>query len=438
MQRQKFRRSTLATSIALAIGTAVVFPVAAQEDPDEDNREEVQEVIEEPAELERFEVTGIAASLMRSMDRKRDSIGVVDAITAEDIGKFPDQNLAESLQRITGVSIDRSNNEGSRITVRGMGPEFNLVTFNGRSMPTAGGRSFDFNDIAADNISAVEVIKTGRPELPTGGIGATVNVETSRPFDFDGMQASLGLRAVHETSSSDGDLFDLDTVTPEVSGLFSNTFADGQFGILVSASYQERDNREENAAVDNWGQNLQLNGGNINNNNQRADGTWWHPQNIGYGFNDISRDRTNANLVLQWAPSDRFTATLDYLYSELDFEARGTSFGIWFECPNIDATVNERGTVTEVTQACGDFATNVNATHTVKENDSVGLNLEWQATDALSFNLDAHSSSSELRGGGLFGEPGSSLNLIVGNTSCNWCGDVPGAGPFTATIDRQT
>ena len=82
-------------------------------------------------------VTGIRASLEASADIKRNAQGVVDAISAEDIGKFPDTNLAESLQRITGVSIDRSNGEGSLVTVRGFGPEFNLVTLNGRQMPTA-------------------------------------------------------------------------------------------------------------------------------------------------------------------------------------------------------------------------------------------------------------------------------------------------------------
>ena len=111
--------------------------------------------------LEEVVVTGIRASLTRSMDIKRDARGVVDAISAEDIGKFPDTNLAESLQRISGVSIDRSNNEGSKITVRGFGPDYNLVLLNGRQMPTTGdSRSFEFGDVAAEIVSGVEVHKT--------------------------------------------------------------------------------------------------------------------------------------------------------------------------------------------------------------------------------------------------------------------------------------
>ena len=129
-----FRKRLLSSSVALAlIGTAV--PAFAQDEG------VIEEIIVQG---------GIRGSLKASMDIKRDSMGVVDAISAEDIGKFPDANLAESLQRITGVSISRSRGEGSQVTVRGFGPEYNLVTLNGRQMPTHNGqsRSFDFGDLA--------------------------------------------------------------------------------------------------------------------------------------------------------------------------------------------------------------------------------------------------------------------------------------------------
>src|SRR5882757_3576793 len=117
-----------------------------------------------PAEgLDEIVVTGLRQSLVTSEAIKRETAGVVDAITAEDIGKFPDTNLAESIQRVPGVTIDRLNNEGSRVTVRGFGPEFNLVTLNGRSMPggitlnitAAASRSFDFENISSDGISGI-------------------------------------------------------------------------------------------------------------------------------------------------------------------------------------------------------------------------------------------------------------------------------------------
>ncbi|MEX2499929.1 MAG: TonB-dependent receptor [Wenzhouxiangellaceae bacterium] len=451
-RRVNLRRTALATGIAVALHAGAVVPALAQDQeegpqPTDVNEQGQRQDGEDAAELDAVTVTGYRGSVMRAMDRKRDAIGVVDSITAEDIGKFPDQNLAESLQRITGVSIDRNNNEGSQITVRGLGPEFNLVTLNGRSMPTAGSRSFDFADLATVGIAAVDVYKTPVSALPSGGIGATVNILTPRPLDRPGFRAVIAGKAVHETSSTDADIGNLDEVTPEIEGLYSQTFFDDKFGIYISGAFQERDNREENAEVANWSPgtaatagaiNNPFTAGNVTNNNQRTDGVFWHPQNIGYGWSDLQRERINGQLVLQYAPTDRITATLDYTYSRVEREADRNSVGVWFECPNIDATINERGTVTEVSQACGDFSTNVARDHTIKENNQIGFNLEWQATDSLAFMADFHSSSSELRGGDINGRPGSSANLIIGNTACDWCGFDPNAGPFTAAIDRQT
>jgi len=125
MQKLTFRRKPLVQGIAFALGAAAHVPVMAQC------------ASESPAELEEIVVTGIRASWESSMDIKRESRGVVDSISAEDIGRFPDTNLAESLQRIPGVSIDRSIGEGARITVRGVGPDYNLVLLNGRQMPAS-------------------------------------------------------------------------------------------------------------------------------------------------------------------------------------------------------------------------------------------------------------------------------------------------------------
>src|ERR1043165_7937595 len=148
--------------------------------------------------LEEVVVTGIRGSLTSSMELKRDSQGVVDGIVAEDIGKFPDTNLAEAMQRISGVSIDRSIGEGSKITVRGVGPDFTLVLLNGRQMPASAiedtaasnSRAFDFANLASESIAALEVYKTSRAATPAGGMGATVNIKTARPLDNAGQVAS--------------------------------------------------------------------------------------------------------------------------------------------------------------------------------------------------------------------------------------------------------
>ena len=234
----KFNPKLPITSKALftIVGGAVLInPVFAQEQASE--------------ELEEVVVTGLRGSLKASMETKRDAVGVVDAINAEDIGKFPDTNLSEALQRITGVSIDRRNGEGATVTARGFGPQFNMVTLNGRQMPSAdaygggdaitggiGGnsRAFNFANLAAEAISAVEVYKTGRADVATGGIGATINVRTARPLDNDGLVLNLGAKAVNDTTNRVGDDF-----TPEFSGIFSYATENKKFGIGVSASYAE-------------------------------------------------------------------------------------------------------------------------------------------------------------------------------------------------------
>src|SRR6185369_14307878 len=230
------KRSKVAVAVAAILGSVIgrVGPVEAQQaTTSAGNDEKLQEVV----------VTGLRRSLRESMDTKRDAIGVVDAISAEDIGKFPDTNLSEALQRITGISISRTNGEGALVTARGFGSRYNMVTLNGRQMPAAdawangagdrtessGGtsRSFNFANLAAESIAAVEVYKTGRADIATGGIGATIDVKTDRPLtnDGSGFNASVGAKAVHDDTVRTGN-----DVTPEISGLFSWVNEDRVFG----------------------------------------------------------------------------------------------------------------------------------------------------------------------------------------------------------------
>ena len=187
------------------------------------------------------------------MVQKRDAQGVSDGIIAEDIGKFPDTNLAESMQRITGVSIDRTAiGEGSRVTVRGVGPDFNLVTLNGRQMPgttieatsSSDSRSFDFANLASEAVAGVQVYKTSLARLPTGGMGATINIKTARPLDAPDGVANIGAKFVFDDSVENGD-----TATPEISGIFSHASIDGRWGVGITASYQDRNLGYNQAAV---------------------------------------------------------------------------------------------------------------------------------------------------------------------------------------------
>jgi len=393
-------------------------------------------------------VTGLRQSLVTNENIKRNTAGIVDAITTEDIGKFPDTNLAESIQRIPGVTIDRQNNEGSRVTVRGFGPEFNLVTLNGRSMPgnlAPGGapatRSFDFENLSADGISGITVYKTGRADVASGGIGSTINITTARPFDFHEMRATFSAKATDDTSSKVGS-----KVTPEFSGLFSDTFFDDRVGFLVNGSYSKRNSQEQNANIGGWLENQFTPGQTgVVSNNTNPDGNTWAPRNLGWGVVDHQRERVNGQAVLQFKPVDSLVATADYTYTFYKDMNQTHTFGAWFDygLNPISAIINPHGTVTNLVDTGSDdsyFATN---DETMNQNGSAGLNLKWQASDNVSVNFDAHHSTADSGGGAL----GTNNFGIVGQipqstTSLNKCFTMgpafPAGGPCAGIAAAAT
>lgn len=233
----KKTRLTLAISLLLGAGTA---PLAMAEEAEQAATDDVEVI----------SVKGIRGSYMRASDMKRENTGVVDGISAEELGKFPDTNLAESLGRITGISISRSGGEGSQITARGFGPEFNLITLNGRQMPgTGNSRSYDLNNLSPEGVSALEVMKTARADMPTGGLGATVNIKTTKPLSSPGLRFSVMGKGIHDSSVKDGTG---DDVTPEISAVLSNTFLDETLGVAFTLSHQRRDYHQEGASVQGW------------------------------------------------------------------------------------------------------------------------------------------------------------------------------------------
>ncbi|MBV9528506.1 TonB-dependent receptor [Sphingomonas sp.] len=373
-------------------------------------------------------VTGIRQSLRQSREIKRNAIGVVDAISAEEMGKFPDTNLAESLQRITGVSIDRSNGEGSKVTVRGFGPDFNLVLLNGRQMPASSfgdccsapaSRSFDFANLASEGIAAVEVYKSGRATLPTGGIGATINILTPRPLDRPGLRGSVSAKAVMDHT------FNGHKIAPEVSGIISDTFADNRIGILVSGAYQRRKAslaqytggwREGYLGSEsNWGS-LAFPGdpryANIENRPGPND-VYQVPQNGGYDFTTIDRKRINGQAVLQARPVDNLTATLDYTYSQNTIHAVTNSIGVWFNHNDTSSAWTDGPAAgplfySEHFRAAGtngpddpgelkDLAITGAIAANRSINRSLGGNLAWHGLGGLRFELDAHHSTAETK-----------------------------------------
>lgn len=343
------------------------------------------------APVEELMVTGIRGSLQRSMDVKRSASGVVDAISSEDIGKFPDTNLAESLQRITGVSIDRSGGEGQLITVRGFGPEFNTVLINGRQMATENlSRAFSFDTVASELVSGLDVHKTVTASMQSGGIGSTVNVKTARPFDITGFKVAGSVKAALEENS--------DKTTPQISGLISNTFNDDSLGVLLAVSHQERDTRLNQAQMDGWLENVGIPTAELNGGAGVPEGTTiFSPRNYDTKVTFEERTRTNASLVLQFAASDNLVLTTDFIYSDFDVQTNALSYGHWFTAPNItDAVTDENGTVIDLRQEVG-LATDMHAKKfdRLTETNMVAFNADWQISDKLNLNFDASFSNSE-------------------------------------------
>lgn len=192
--------------------------------------------------LETVTVTGYRASLESALSTKRESAAMVDAINSEDVAKFPDANLAESMRRLPGVSIDVDNGEGKTISIRGLGPDFTRVTINGmEALSTAGSanggsapnqsRQFDFNTFASELFSSLRVNKSSSAETDEGSLGSTVGLITARPFDMGDKVAFSANNALYPTGHA---------FNPRIVGLVSHNWFGGRLGTLFSVAYNMR------------------------------------------------------------------------------------------------------------------------------------------------------------------------------------------------------
>ncbi|MEH3038400.1 MAG: TonB-dependent receptor [Sphingomonas adhaesiva] len=293
-------------------------------------------------------VTGIRASLRSSVATKRNADNIVDSISAEDTGKFPDNNVAESLQRITGVAIDRSGGEGQFITVRGLGPEFNTVLVNGRIMATDNdGREFSFDVLSSNMIQRTDVYKSSLPQLQEGGIGATVNVVTARPLD--------GKSGLHVAAAAGG-IYDglAKKLSPDVSGVVSWANDDKTLGAVLAASYTDRRSQRDFVDLNGWIQGPQ----NRINASPTATGltpdalspagdetVFNTPRNLNYNRETQRRERLNLSGAVQAQLNDAALLTIDGIYSKFNVENVNRFFGIFYTEPFIGLTTNANNTV---------------------------------------------------------------------------------------------
>lgn len=364
--------------------------------------------------IEEITVTGIRGSLKASLDVKRDSASIVDAVSSEDVGKFPDANVAESLQRITGVAIDRSGGEGQFITVRGLGPEFNAVLMNGRTIATDNdGREFSFDVLASDIIQRAEVYKSASPEIQSGGIGSVVNIVTARPLDRPGTHFTVNASGLYDTLREE--------VSPEFSGVASWTNDDNTIGLLVGGSYFNRKSQEDSSFTNGF---ALRDGDTIVNAPENSSGLGTDSlvplaagrvqQQVVHSRDVQDRERISFNAAFQARPTDNVEITLDGLYSRFDIESTATQFSGFFSPPFINPQVDGNGTVVSFSRPSVDFQNRnpdiaglvglsqndnvLTANNRLAETYQVGGNVKWDANENLRFVLDVSGSKATRTG----------------------------------------
>ncbi len=320
-----------------AVGSAITSSVAHSQD-------QVESVLDEEVVI-----TGFRSSIVQAQDIKRNAVGAVDAIIAEDIADFPDQNLAESLQRIPGVAITRNAGEGREISVRGLTPQFTQVTLNGmqtQSISPSGGaissnRGFDFSMFASELFQKLEVHKTTSAVLDEGSLGATVAMSTGRPLDLDGDVVAFNLQGAYNDLSTE--------LTPRASALFGTQNDEGTMGALFSVAYSERFIQNNGPQTGRWENNdyvtFEVDGDNgpspndavvLNNCSacqidpsatatQRSDfdaakvsevNSAFHPRfpRVAERTHDVAR--LGISTAFQWQPQDATKFTFDFLYAD--------------------------------------------------------------------------------------------------------------------------
>lgn len=323
MQSRSHRRKTPVTLLALSIGLALqAGHVLAQDATAASAAEAPVAQAPDATNLDTITVTGYRASVEKALDIKRAEKGMVDAIVAEDVGKFPDTNLAESLQRIPGVVITRDAGEGRNISVRGLGPEFTRVRINGmEALSTVGstdqsggtnrGRGFDFNVFASELFNQMMVRKTASADVEEGSLGATVDLRTARPFDYDGLTFVASSQASYNDMSQKAD--------PRVAALIADTWADGKFGALLSMAYSERQTLEEGSGTGRWASGTSNGGFSSDSTYTEArSSSVYHPRFPRYSLIEHDQKRLGVTGSLQFKPNENTELALDALYSKID------------------------------------------------------------------------------------------------------------------------
>ncbi|MGO4686618.1 TonB-dependent receptor [Brevundimonas sp. 2YAF1] len=340
-------------------------------------------------EVDAIEVVGFRQSLNQSSADKRRADQVVDVITAEEFGKFPDQNIAEAIQRIPGISMERTDGEGDRITIRGLEPDLTRVEINGRSTLVMGnvespvmGSSLAI--FGSDQFSKIEVVKTAQAKDNEGGVGGIVRLITAKPFDIDGFAARFSAQGRYNAYSGETD--------PVISIMASNRFLNDTLGLLVAASYDDRTRRsDQTRSIDGWlpaptsqtgrPAALSLRG--------QTYATQFDQQ-----FRFGSLPRTNLDLTAQYRPITAFELYLNanYAHEQRQESISRVAINTARNRPFIEGHANEAGTIDYVLVDQGQFTFQNRGLN--RETDSYGLTIKpkwendnWIVSGRLDYSL---------------------------------------------------
>ncbi len=262
--------------------------------------------------MEKFVIEGSAVGTARAINRQRSAGTLTSIVAADEIGRFPDQNAAESLQRLPGVSLYRDQGEGRFVDLRGLNYIYTAVSLNGSKVasPEVGDRAIALDIVPADTLSALEVTKVSTPDMDGEGLGGVVNIKTKSPFDTTGLAAQVNAQAIYSNLTDQfGSKFDASA---------SNLFAGGKAGLLLSATWQERKFGSQNFEInDGWTLRTPPGGGQ----------PVYYLQDIAFRDYEINRERYGASAAIEVRPTDSLALTFQTTYNRFtDAENRHVVF----------------------------------------------------------------------------------------------------------------
>ncbi len=355
-------------------------------------------------EAEVIQIKGFRDSVIRAKDLKRDAMIAQDSIIAEDIADFPDLNLADSLQRIPGVTITREGGEGRQISLRGLGPDFTRVQVNGMEalgsssspMDARGAvgrsRAFDFNIFASELFNQIDVKKSYSADQEEGGISGTVNLQTAQPFDYDGFKGAFSSQLGTNTNTDSSD--------PRIAAMFSNNW-DNKFGALFSVAYSNRETNERGTNTTRWRKETGKTAVDANDTALQAlldSGELWFPRGHRYSVWEDDQTRLGITTSLQFRPLDTMTLSLDYMYGKLKNETSEHHHAVKDNSKVKELEYVDNNGDKEVVYASYQDATWRNETREDRNSstfEQLTLTADWELTDNLKMRALVGSSSSD-------------------------------------------